>query len=111
MFIERVLKVDDPVGAISVHGVTGLWGLLALAIFANNPTDEVVGLVGGSAALLLPQIVSIIAVVVWSLVTGLALFYLLKFAMGVRVSEAEEMAGLDISEHGIQTYPESAATS
>ena len=106
MFMERVLKIDDPVGAISVHGVTGLWGLLAIAIFAKEG-----GLVGGSAALLVPQIVSIVAVVVWSLVTGFALFYLLKFTMGVRVSEAEEMQGLDISEHGIQTYPESYATS
>ena len=106
MLMERVLKIDDPVGAISVHGVTGLWGLLAIAIFANDG-----GLVGGSAELIVPQIVSIVAVVVWSLVTGFALFYLLKFTMGVRVSEAEEMEGLDISEHGIQTYPESAATS
>ena len=106
MFVERVLKVDDPVGAISVHGFTGLWGLLAVAIFANDG-----GFVGGSSSLIVPQIVSIVAVVIWSLVTGLALFYLLKFAMGVRVSEAEELAGLDISEHGIQTYPESAATS
>ncbi len=106
MLMERVLKIDDPVGAISVHGVTGLWGLLAIAIFANDG-----GLVGGSAELIVPQIVSIVAVVVWSLVTGFALFYLLKFTMGVRVSEAEELEGLDISEHGIQTYPESAATS
>ena len=106
MFMERVLKIDDPVGAISVHGVTGLWGLLAIAIFANDG-----GLVGGSGSLFVPQIVSIVAVVVWSLVTGFALFFLLKFTMGVRVSEEEEMQGLDISEHGIQTYPESAATS
>ncbi|MDE2785690.1 MAG: ammonium transporter [Chloroflexota bacterium] len=106
MFMERVLKIDDPVGAISVHGVTGLWGLLAIAIFAKDG-----GLVGGSASLLVPQIVSIVAVVVWSLVTGFALFFLLKFSMGVRVSEEEEMQGLDISEHGIQTYPESYATS
>ena len=105
MFVERVLKVDDPVGAISVHGFTGLWGLLALGIFANEG-----GLIVGGMQIL-PQIYSIVAVVVWSLVTGLALFYLLKFSMGVRVSEAEELAGLDISEHGIQTYPESAATS
>jgi Amt family ammonium transporter len=105
MFVERVLKVDDPVGAISVHGFTGLWGLLALGIFANEG-----GLIFGGAQIL-PQIYSIVAVVVWSLVTGLALFYLLKFAMGVRVTEAEELEGLDISEHGIQTYPESAATS
>ena len=105
MFVERVLKVDDPVGAISVHGFTGLWGLLALGIFANDG-----GLIAGGAQIL-PQIYSIVAVVVWSLVTGLGLFYLLKFTMGVRVSEEEEMQGLDISEHGIQTYPESAATS
>ncbi len=105
MFVERVLKVDDPVGAISVHGFTGLWGLLALGIFANDG-----GLIFGGTQIL-PQIYSIIAVVVWSLATGLGLFYLLKFAMGVRVTEAEELEGLDISEHGIQTYPESAATS
>ena len=106
MFMERVLKIDDPVGAISVHGVTGLWGLLAIAIFAKDG-----GFVGGSATLIVPQIVSIVAVVAWSLVTGFALFFLLKFTMGVRVSEEEEMQGLDISEHGIQTYPESYATS
>ena len=106
MLMERVLKIDDPVGAISVHGVTGLWGLLAIAIFANDG-----GLVGGSGSLFVPQIVSIVAVVVWSLATGFGLFYLLKFTMGIRVSEAEELQGLDISEHGIQTYPESAATS
>ena len=106
MLMERVFKIDDPVGAISVHGVTGLWGLLAIAIFAKDG-----GLVGGSAGLFVPQIVSIVAVVAWSLVTGFGLFYLLKFTMGIRVSEAEELQGLDISEHGIQTYPESAATS
>ena len=106
LFVERVLKIDDPVGAISVHGVTGLWGLLAVAIFANDG-----GLVGGSAALLGPQLVSIVVVAAWSLGTGFALFYLLKFTMGVRVSAAEEAEGLDISEHGIQTYPEAVATS
>ena len=111
LFVERVLKVDDPVGAISVHGVTGLWGLLAVAIFANDPTGEVVGLVGGSPALLAPQLVSIVVVAAWALGTGFALFYLLKFTMGVRVSAAEEAEGLDISEHGIQTYPEAVATS
>ena len=82
-----------------------MWGLLALGIFANDG-----GLIFGGTQIL-PQIYSIIAVVVWSLATGLGLFYLLKFAMGVRVTEAEELEGLDISEHGIQTYPESAATS
>ena len=85
---------------------TGLWGLLAIAIFAKDG-----GLVGGSASLIVPQIVSIVAVAAWSLITGFALFFLLKFTMGVRVSEEEERLGLDVSEHGIQTYPESAAVS
>ena len=106
MFVERVLKIDDPVSAISVHGFTGLWGLLAIAIFAKDG-----GLVGGSASLIVPQIVSMVAVAAWSLITGFALFFLLKFSMGVRVSEEEEMTGLDISEHGIQTYPEATARS
>ena len=120
LFMERVLKVDDPVGAISVHGVTGLWGLLAVAIFASGADAAVggaaraegtLGLVAGSAGLIGPQLLAMAAVVIWSLATGFALFYLLKFTMGVRVSEEEETEGLDISEHGIQTYPEAAATS
>ena len=120
LFVERVLKVDDPVGAISVHGVTGLWGLLAVAIFASGADSVVaggaaaegtVGLVGGNVGLIGPQLLAMAMVVLWSLATGFALFYLLKFTMGVRVSEVEEAEGLDISEHGIQTYPEAAATS
>ena len=101
--IERVLKIDDPVGAVSVHGVCGLWGLLAVAIFASGNND-VTGLIGGSAALLVPQLVSMAVVLVWALATGFAMFFLLKFTMGVRLTEEEEMAGVDASEHGMEAY-------
>lgn len=101
--IERVLKVDDPVGAVSVHGVCGLWGLLAVAIFASG-NNGVAGLVGGSAALILPQLVSMAVVLVWALGTGFAMFLLLKFTMGVRLTQEEEMAGVDASEHGMEAY-------
>ena len=105
MVFEKVFKVDDPVGAVSVHGVCGLWGLLAVAIFANGNND-VTGLVGGDATLLVPQLVSMAVVLVWALGTGFILFFALKATMGVRVTEAEEMEGVDASEHGIAAYPE-----
>ena len=101
--VERVLKVDDPVGAVSVHGVCGLWGLLAVAIFASG-NNGVTGLVGGDAGLIVPQLVSMVVVLVWALATGFAMFFLLKFSMGVRLTEEEEMAGVDASEHGMEAY-------
>ena len=101
--IEKVLKVDDPVGAVSVHGVCGLWGLLAVAIFASG-NNGVTGLIGGDASLLVPQLVSMAVVLVWALGTGFLMFFLLKFTMGVRVTEEEEMAGVDASEHGMEAY-------
>ncbi len=103
--IEKLIKVDDPVGAVSVHGVCGLWGLLAVAIFASGNND-VTGLVGGSAALIVPQLVSMAVVLVWALATGFAMFFLLKFTMGVRLTPEEEEMGVDASEHGIVAYPE-----
>ena len=103
MVIERVFKIDDPVGASSVHGVCGLWGLLAVAIFASGNND-VTGLVGGSAALLVPQLVSMAVVLVWALATGFLMFFLLKVTMGVRLTEEEEMQGVDSSEHGMEAY-------
>ena len=101
--IEKVLKIDDPVGAVSVHGVCGLWGLLAVAIFASGNND-VTGLIGGDASLLVPQLVSMAVVLVWALGTGFLMFFLLKFTMGVRVTEEEELAGVDASEHGMEAY-------
>jgi Amt family ammonium transporter len=104
-FVERVLKVDDPVGAVSVHGAAGLWGLLAVGIFADG-TAGVSGLIAGEGWQIVAQLISIGTVVGWSLATGFALFLLLKYTMGVRATYEEEVAGLDLPEHGIETYPE-----
>ncbi len=103
-FIENVLKIDDPVGAISVHGTTGLWGILAVGIFANG-NNGVTGLIGGNGAQIVSQLISMGVVLAWALVTGFALFAVLKATMGVRVTEEEEMEGLDLAEHGLVTYP------
>jgi Amt family ammonium transporter len=105
--IERVFKIDDPVGAISVHGTCGLWGILAVGIFANG-NNGVTGLVGGNSMQIVSQLISMGVVLAWALVTGFALFLVLKYTMGVRASEEEELQGLDVSEHGLQAYPAEA---
>ncbi len=103
-FVKNVLKADDPVGAVTVHGICGAWGLLAVGIFASGHND-VTGLIVGNAAQLLPQIVGIIAAIVWGFGGGFILFKVLDLTMGLRVDEAEEEEGLDITEHGTDAYP------
>ena len=101
LFFER-LRIDDPVGAISVHGTCGALGTILLGFF-----DKESGLFfGGGAGLLWTQIVGVVAVFVWCLVTGFILFYGIKAATGLRVSEEEEQAGLDYEEHGANAYPD-----
>ena len=103
ILIERVLKIDDPVSAISVHGTTGLWGLLAVGIFANG-NNGVEGLVAGNNLQIVSQLISMGVVLAWALVTGFALFLMLKFTMGVRATREEELEGLDLAEHGLEAY-------
>jgi Amt family ammonium transporter len=104
-FIDKVLKIDDPVGASSVHLVNGIWGTLAVGIWANAPEDGVLGLLhGGGAALLGVQALGIIAVGAWAVVTSLILFLAIKAIAGLRVSPKEEMVGLDLSEHKSEAY-------
>ncbi|MFQ5894761.1 MAG: ammonium transporter, partial [Nitrospinota bacterium] len=110
-FVERTLKVDDPVGAISVHGTNGLWGLLALGIFADGTYGGVKGLLLGDGGQFLAQVVSAVVVFIWAFGTGLLLFWLLKVTMGIRVSPEEELGGLDLLEHGIECYPAEARRS
>ena len=102
-FVENILKIDDPVSAISVHGVCGLWGLLAVGIFANG-NNGVEGLVAGEGKQIVSQLISMGVVLAWGLVTGFAVFLLLKFGMGVRASREEEEQGMDISEHDQPAY-------
>jgi len=103
-----VLRIDDPVGAISVHGVCGAWGTIAVALFAQDqfaPGTTGDGLLfGGGAALLKAQLLGVVSVFVWCMVTGFTLFFLIKKLSGLRVSREEELRGLDIGEHGMESY-------
>jgi Amt family ammonium transporter len=105
--IERYLKIDDPVGAISVHGVCGAWGTLALGLFSAG-TGELSpspGLfMGGDATQLIAQLKGVLAVMAWALGTGAILFTAIKYTIGLRVSPEEEKEGLDFGEHGNEAY-------
>jgi len=100
LFIDFVLKVDDPVGAVSVHGVCGLWGTLAYGLFSTSE-----GLFYGYGVHALGvQFVGVAMGFVWAFGVGLILFFLLKKTVGLRVSAEEELKGLDIGEHGNEAY-------
>jgi len=105
-FVEKVLRVDDVVGAVSVHAAGGLWGLLAVGIFADGSYGGVKGLIVGEWAQLVAQLIDIGVVTVWSLSTGFLVFWLIRRTIGLRVSREEELAGLDVPEHGSPAYPE-----
>ena len=101
-FIDKVLKVDDPVGAVGVHGLCGLFGTLFVGLFSDGAGTEWKGLfTGGGFKLLGIQLIGVIAVVAWVAVTMTIVFQVLKHTIGLRVSAEEEIAGLDIMEHGI----------
>ena len=93
VWLDRELKIDDPVGAISVHGVVGLWGLLVVPLT-------------NSSASFLGQLVGAGTIFVWVFGTSLLLWLGLKTAMGIRVSDEEEEDGVDLSECGLEAYPE-----
>jgi Amt family ammonium transporter len=111
-FFDRVVKVDDPVGAISVHGVCGAFGTLCVGLFAREDSDFwKQGLFyGGGGDQLLSQIIGVVSVFAWVSVTSIILFGALKATVGLRVSEEEELAGLDILEHGSPGYGEGFGT-
>jgi Amt family ammonium transporter len=103
------IRVDDPVGALSVHLVNGIWGTLALGLFYDNDVaTNVAALATGlsRAGQALVQIKGIVAVGLFSFGLSLAFWYAIKLAMGVRVSEEEEIEGLDLGEHGNLAYPD-----
>jgi Amt family ammonium transporter len=105
------LKIDDPVGALSVHLVNGVWGTLAVGLFADpkNPIAPAEGAVsglfyGGGIGQLIKQIIGIVAVGAFTVAFSVALWFILKQTLGIRVSKHEEMIGLDIGEHGMEAY-------
>ncbi len=108
VFIDQVLHIDDPVGAIAVHGICGTWGTLALGLFAQDkfsPGTTGDGLLfGGSLKLLGTQAIGMISVFSWCMISGFLLFYVIKQLVGLRVNREEELRGLDIDEHGMEAY-------
>jgi len=99
IFFDKI-KIDDPVGAISVHLVCGIWGTLAVGIFSTNPEHS-----------LWVQAVGVVAYGVFAFGSALAIFGVLKVTMGIRVTEGEELEGLDLAEHGGHAYDLAGPTS
>jgi Amt family ammonium transporter len=105
-FIDIKLHVDDPVGAVAVHGINGLWGTLAVGLFATDtaPGMSAKGLFyGGGFAQLGVQALGVGAILLWTIVTMTGVFFLIKKTNGLRVSAEEEIQGLDIQEHGLSS--------
>ena len=103
--LDYVLHIDDPVGAVAVHFMNGVWGTIATGLFATTSApgnDTLVGLFyGGGADLLIKQILGVVTVCAWTAVTITIAFFLIKATVGLRVSEEEEIVGLDAKEHGL----------
>jgi Amt family ammonium transporter len=102
LFFDRI-KIDDPVGAVSVHGVCGAWGTLSAALFHEN---LFLGLPYNLGAQLLTQAIGVLTAFVWSFGTCFVLFKVIAMTVGLRVTPEEELEGLDLSEHGANCYPD-----
>ncbi len=104
-FIDIKLKVDDPVGAVAVHCVNGMWGTVAVGLFATTSVpgnDSFDGLFyGGGFSLLGKQLIGLLAVAAWTVVTMTIVFFVIKKTNGLRVSAEEEIKGLDATEHNL----------
>ncbi|MDE2588296.1 MAG: ammonium transporter, partial [Patescibacteria group bacterium] len=114
-FVESVLRVDDPVGAVAVHGVNGAWGILALGLFAdgtygsgwNGISGNIRGLLYGDRGQFFAQSIDVIVNFVFVFAVSYLFFKALHYVIGMRVSPEVELAGLDITEMGLSGYPES----
>ena len=109
-FFDRI-RVDDPVGAISVHGVCGAFGTICVGLFATSDTDfwQAGLFYGGGTAQLVTQVIGVVAVAAFVAVTAGLLFLVLKATVGLRVTEEEELEGLDVLEHGAAGYGSEAS--
>ncbi len=108
LYIEKK-GVDDPVGAVSVHGTCGIWGVLAIGLFSRYDDaflgrDDAGLFYGGGFDQLSVQAVMVVIIIAWTAVTAGIAFTIIKKTTGLRVSAEEEIAGLDVSEHGSSGY-------
>jgi Amt family ammonium transporter len=104
-FIEKKLKIDDAIGAASVHGVAGFWGTIVIGLWGIKG-DEPIGIFnGGNSDQLIAQLTGALSYMVWAVLLSFLVFGILKITIGLRVSEKEELEGLDMSEHGSLAYP------
>jgi len=101
-FVDKILKIDDPVGAISVHGICGALGTLLVGVFAVKGGI----LYGGDFKQLGIQTIGVLSIAAWVICISFILLTILKKTIGLRVSEKEELEGLDIHEHGANAYPD-----
>ena len=113
--LDSKFRIDDPVGAVSVHAFAGIWGVIAVGLFSSEAGMTAAGyanpqhyglFLGGGGEQLLMQLIGIAAIVGWTAATAGVLFLAIRFTVGLRVSEEEEMRGLDLMEHGIDAYPD-----
>ena len=113
--LDGKFRIDDPVGAVSVHAFAGIWGVIAVGLFSSEAGMTAAGyanpqhyglFLGGGGEQLLMQLIGIAAIVGWTAATAGILFLAIRFTIGLRVSEEEEMRGLDLIEHGIDAYPD-----
>ena len=115
-YIDRVMKVDDPVGAISVHGTNGLWGVISVGLFAdgksnyggswNTVSGSVTGLFYGDASQLVAQLIGVATLVGFVFSFSFAINWIIDAVVGQRVAPKAEMEGLDLPEMGALGYPE-----
>jgi Amt family ammonium transporter len=104
-FIEKKLKIDDAIGAASVHGIVGFWGTIVIGLWGVDGDTKIGLFNGGVTDQLIAQLTGGLAYAVWAVVLSFIVFGILKKTVGLRVTEEEEVAGLDISEHGSIAYP------
>ena len=105
--LDYKLRIDDPVGAVAVHMMNGIWGTLAVGLFATTTAPDNTALsglfYGGGVDLLIKQIVGVLAVGAWTAITITIVFLIIKATIGLRVTEEEEILGLDSTEHGLES--------
>ena len=104
-FIEKKLKIDDAIGASSVHGVVGIWGTIVIGLWGIDSEGGIGIFNGGGYEQLVSQLIGASAYTIWAATFAFIFFWILKKAVGLRVTKEEEIEGLDIAEHGIRAYP------